>query len=64
MGADAAGPPNLQGVSQAMMTAAMGMQGADVAPTMRQVAACEEAKVQYQEVMARWNALKGSVPGS
>ena len=35
-----------------MMSAAMGMQGADVAPTMRQVAACEAARAQFQEVMA------------
>ena len=60
------GPPNLQGVSQAMMSAAMAMQGADVAPTVRHVAACEVAMAQYQEVMARWNALRPpglSTPG-
>ena len=45
-----------------MMSAAMAMQAADVAPTMRQVAACEAAKAQFQEVMARWNALRA--PGS
>jgi hypothetical protein len=59
-GGGAAGPPNLQAVSQAMMSAAMAMQGADVAPTARQVAACEEARAQFQEVMGRWNALRGS----
>jgi hypothetical protein len=53
-----AGPPNLQGVSQAMMNAAMAMQAADVAPTERQISACEAAKAQYQEVMARWEALR------
>jgi hypothetical protein len=41
-----------------MMSAAMAMQAADVAPTVRQLAAYEEAKAQYQEVMARWNALR------
>ena len=59
-GGGAAGPPNLQTVSQAMMSAAMSMQGADVAPTMRQVAACEAARAQFQEVMRRWAALRAS----
>jgi photosystem II stability/assembly factor-like uncharacterized protein len=58
-GGGAAGPPNLQSVSQSMMSAAMSMQGADVAPTMRQIAACEAARAQLQEVMARWNAVSG-----
>jgi len=56
-GGGSAGPPNLQAVSQAMMSAAMGMQGADVAPTLRQVAACDSARIQLQDVMARWSAL-------
>tara|TARA_B100001964_G_scaffold235809_1_gene296524 strand:- start:6710 stop:6850 length:141 start_codon:yes stop_codon:yes gene_type:complete len=40
------------------MSAAMSMQEADVAPTARQVAACEAARVQLDEVMRRWNALR------
>jgi len=56
-----AGPPTLSGVSQAMMSAAMAMQAADVAPTARQIAACEEAGAQFQEVMRAWRALKGSL---
>jgi hypothetical protein len=55
------GPPTLDGVSRTMMNAAMAMQGADVAPTMRQIAACDEARAQLQEVLARWNALKASL---
>ncbi len=45
------------------MNAAMAMQVADVAPTMRQIAACDEARAQYQEVMSRWSALEASRSG-
>jgi hypothetical protein len=41
----------------------MAMQVADVAPTMRQIAACDEARAQYQEVMSRWSALEASRSG-
>ncbi|MGW8265528.1 MAG: dihydroxy-acid dehydratase domain-containing protein, partial [Longimicrobiales bacterium] len=51
------GPPTLNGVSQELMSAAMAMQEAEVAPTARQVAACEEARSRFEEVMARWHAL-------
>jgi photosystem II stability/assembly factor-like uncharacterized protein len=54
-----AGPPNLETVSQTLMRAANSMQEADVAPTASQVQACADARAQYNEVMARWNALKG-----
>ena len=40
-----------------MMAAAMAMQGADVAPTGREVAACAAARRQSAEVMARWTKL-------
>ena len=60
-GGGAAGPATLASVGQAMMSAAMSMQGADVLPTVRQVAACEQARSQFQEVMNRWTALQGSV---
>lgn len=53
-----AGPPTLDGVSQSLMRAAMGMQEAEAAPTARQVAACDAARAQLQEVMPRWNALR------
>ena len=52
------GPPTLDGVSTAMMAAAMSMQDADVAPTSRQVEAAARARAQYKEVMARWGALR------
>ena len=50
--------PTLETVSSGMMGAAMALQGADVAPTASQVAACERARKQSAEVMATWNALK------
>ncbi len=42
------------------MNAAMAMQAADVAPTMRQIAACDAARAQFEEVMPHWNTLKTS----
>jgi photosystem II stability/assembly factor-like uncharacterized protein len=54
------GPPTLNGASDALMSAAMAMQEADVAPTERQVAACDRARGQYQDVMAQWRALDAS----
>jgi hypothetical protein len=51
------GPPTLESVRAAMMAAAMAMQGADVAPTAREIDAVAKARAQYKEVMARWNAL-------
>ena len=43
-------------VSGALMGAAMAMQGAEVAPTARQVAACSNASKQLDDVMKRWTA--------
>jgi photosystem II stability/assembly factor-like uncharacterized protein len=57
-----AGPPTLDGVSTAMMAAAMAMQGADVTPTTRQVEAATRARAQYKDVMARWSKLRQRVP--
>jgi hypothetical protein len=61
--AASSGTPTLNRVSRAMMSAAMAMQGAEVAPTMRQIAACEEARAQFEEVMRQWVELKGSLAG-
>jgi len=55
------GPPTLDGVSQEMMSAAMAMQEADVAPTARQIAACEAAQGRYDDAMARWHDLEARV---
>jgi hypothetical protein len=55
-----AGPPSLSSVSGTLMSAAMAMQGAEVAPTARQVAACTAASAQLADVMRRWTALKST----
>ena len=52
-----AGPPTLSGASEAMMSAAMAMQGADLTPTAGQVAACRRAQADGDAVMGRWKAL-------
>ena len=52
------GPPTLDGVSAALMAAAMAMQGADVTPTTRQVEGAARARAQYKDVMARWRTVK------
>jgi hypothetical protein len=40
-----------------MLAAAMAMQGADAAPTAREVAACDAARSQSAAVMARYTKL-------
>ena len=58
-GAAVAAPvTTLDGVSAAMNTAAMAMQGSEMAPTGPQVAACAKARAEYVATMARWNALR------
>jgi hypothetical protein len=59
-GAQPAGPPTLESASNAMLAAAMAMQGADVAPTATQVANAAKARAQEAAVMARWNRLRTS----
>jgi photosystem II stability/assembly factor-like uncharacterized protein len=58
------GPATLQSVSQALMSAAMAMQGADVAPSVRQVSACEAAEGQFLDLSQRWIRLRESVRGA
>ncbi|MBA4072134.1 MAG: hypothetical protein C0497_09910 [Gemmatimonas sp.] len=53
-----AGPATMASVSGTLMSAAMAMQGAEVAPTAGQVAACMTARAQLADVMKRWTALK------
>jgi hypothetical protein len=45
-------------VRNALMGAAMAMQGADVAPTAAEVAACNHARGEYDKLMAQWHALR------
>ena len=57
-GRGAAEPPaSLDCLSDAMLAAAMAMQGADVTPTARQVADFGRARAQYRTVMQRWAVL-------
>jgi hypothetical protein len=56
-GGAVAASPTLESVSTTMMAAAMAMQGADEAPTAREVAACADARRQAADVMARWTTL-------
>ncbi|HEY6852792.1 MAG TPA: hypothetical protein VI139_00995, partial [Gemmatimonadales bacterium] len=51
-------PPTLESASNALLQAAMGMQGADATPTAAQVAACARARTQKAQVLARWARLK------
>jgi photosystem II stability/assembly factor-like uncharacterized protein len=57
-GAAPALPPTLDGVSSAMLAAAMAMQRADVTPTANQVAAAGRARAQAAAVLPKWTALK------
>jgi photosystem II stability/assembly factor-like uncharacterized protein len=57
-GAGGSTPATLQSASDAMLAAAMAMQGADVAPTANDVAAAARVRSQSADVMRRWNALK------
>ena len=56
-GAAPASAATLESASAAMNAAGMAMQGADIAPTANQVAACAKARASSAEVMARWRAL-------
>jgi hypothetical protein len=57
-----AGPPTLGGVRDALVTAAMAMQGADVAPTADQEAAVRRGRAQLAAITARWSALRAAAP--
>jgi photosystem II stability/assembly factor-like uncharacterized protein len=62
-GGGPSGPPTLNGASQALISAAMAMQEAEVAPTARQIAACDAARAQFEDVMAQWAALSARAAG-
>jgi hypothetical protein len=53
-------PPTLETASTGALAAAMAMQRADVTPTANQVAACDRARVQVRDIIARWNRLRAS----
>ncbi|NQV71525.1 glycoside hydrolase [bacterium] len=60
-GGEPAGPPSLSDVSGQLMRAAMSMQDAEVGPTERQIAECNAARVQLEEVMGRWEAIRAKL---
>jgi len=51
-------------VRNALMAAAMSMQGADIAPTAAEIAACSRARSRYETIMSRWNALRTTELGA
>jgi photosystem II stability/assembly factor-like uncharacterized protein len=53
-------PPSLEGASTGALAAAMALQRAEMAPTANQVAACDRARTQFRELMARWGALRSA----
>jgi photosystem II stability/assembly factor-like uncharacterized protein len=53
-------PATLETLPNTMMGAAMAMQGADVAPTATEIAACAHAGTESRDVMARWTKLSTS----
>ena len=60
----AAEQPTLKSAGDDLMSAAMAMQGADIAPTANQIAACARARAMYREVLAKWSALEKDAQGA
>jgi photosystem II stability/assembly factor-like uncharacterized protein len=56
--AASAAPASLKSAGDDLMAAAMAMQGADIAPTANQIAACARARAAYRDVLAKWSALE------
>lgn len=52
-------PPTLEGVSRALLGAAMAMQDADVTPSTAEEADCARARAAALPVMRRWEAIVG-----
>ncbi|MBK5187059.1 MAG: hypothetical protein JJD97_02380 [Gemmatimonadaceae bacterium] len=50
--------PTLRSAGNDLISAAMAMQGADLAPTANQIAACARARGEFRAVLARWRALE------
>ncbi len=57
-GAAHAGTRTLDSTSKALLAAAMAMQGADVTPSAKEVAACRKARGLFSAVLLRWTTLK------
>jgi len=57
-GGDANAPPTLEAASNALLNAAMAMQGADIAPTAGEIAAATRARAESNAAMRRWTAVR------
>ena len=55
-------PSNLVSAGNELMAAAMAMQGADIAPSAGQIAACARARDEFHEVLARWKHFESAAP--
>jgi photosystem II stability/assembly factor-like uncharacterized protein len=60
-GGDANAPPTLETASDALLNAAMAMQGADVAPTAGEIAAATRARAQSSAAMRQWTAIRAEL---
>ncbi|MDQ2929685.1 MAG: glycoside hydrolase [Gemmatimonadota bacterium] len=57
-GAEPSRHATLGSVGDELMAAAMSMQGADIAPSANQIAACRRARDDFRAVLTRWNAIE------
>jgi hypothetical protein len=57
-------PPTLASIGPEMVTAAMAMQGSEMAPTAAAVTACQQRQVEFTALMAKWTALKLRLKGA
>jgi hypothetical protein len=55
-------PPNLSNIGAQMVGAVQGMQAAEMAPTATELQACTRQEAAYMALMAKWSALKVTVP--
>ena len=57
-------PANLGNIGNLMVTAVMGMQASEMAPTAATLQACTQQESAYTALMAKWAALKTKVNGA
>jgi photosystem II stability/assembly factor-like uncharacterized protein len=55
-------PPTLTSIAGRLIGSVMSMQGAEMAPTAAELAACAKQESAYGALMARWSALKAGAP--
>jgi hypothetical protein len=60
-GAEPAPPANLSTIAGQMIAAVQGMQGAEMAPTVIELAACSREEAAYTALMAKWAGIKAGV---